>query len=100
MKPLLEAIGLLAAVILPFWNIPLILRIRRRRSSADISLAWTVGVFLCLVLMLPAALLSPDRVFKTFSALNFILFGAVVVYVLRYRSRPAHFPTASKAKSR
>ena len=86
MKPLLETIGLVAAVILPFWNIPLILRIRRRRSSADISLAWTMGVFLCLVLMLPAAFLSSDRVFKAFSAVNFVFFGAVVVYVMRYRS--------------
>lgn len=80
-------LGMVAAVAMPLWNIPLILRIERRRSSADLSLAWALGVFGCIVLMLPAALHSPDAVFRVFSVANAVLFGAVVVQMLRYRGR-------------
>ena len=82
---MIETMGMIAAIILPFWNIPLIVRIGRRRSSKDMSLWWTVGVFVCLLLMLPSGLTSPDRVFKAFSLVNIVLFGAVVVQVIRYR---------------
>ena len=82
---MIETIGLIAAIILPFWNIPLIVRIGRRRSSKDMSLWWTVGVFVCMLLMLPSGLTSADRVFRVFSIVNTILFGAVVVQVIRYR---------------
>lgn len=85
MKEALRLVGLIAGVVLPLWNIPLILKIRRRRSSQDISLSWTFGVFACLVLMLPSALLSSDFVFKTFALVNLVLFGAVVLEVVRYR---------------
>ncbi|MBI4003961.1 MAG: hypothetical protein HY353_02970 [Candidatus Omnitrophica bacterium] len=78
-------IGMIAAIILPFWNIPLILRIQRRRSSDDISVLWAVGVFVCLLLMLPSGLTSADRVFRVFTITNIVLFGAVVVQVIRYR---------------
>ena len=81
----MQTVGLAAAVVLPLWNIPLILRIEHRKSSADLSLWWTLGVFVCFVLMLPSAVASSDRVFKTFSLMNIVLFGAVVVQVLRYR---------------
>ena len=83
---MIQDIGLIAAVVMPFWNIPLILKIARRRSSKDLSLGWALGVFACILLMLPAALVSPDRIFKTFSLINTVLFGAVVVQILRYRS--------------
>jgi len=79
-------LGLMAAVVLPLWNIPLILRIRRRKSSRDISLLWAVGVFVCLVLMLPSGLSSSDPVFRVFTAINFVLFSTVVAFVLRYRN--------------
>ena len=82
---MIETMGLIAAIILPFWNIPLIIRIGRRRSSKDMSLWWTVGIFVCLLLMLPSGLTSADRVFKVFSLVNIVLFGAVVVQVIRYR---------------
>ena len=82
----IQQLGWLAAVAMPLWNIPLILHLRRRRSSSDISLSWALGVFACILLMLPSALRSPDPVFRLFGALNTVLFGAVVVYVLRYRS--------------
>ncbi len=82
---MIEKIGWIAAVALPLWNIPLIVRIRQRKSSKDISLAWALGVFGCLVAMLPSGLISADPVFKTFTVVNLILFSAVVIQVLRYR---------------
>ncbi len=82
---MLKTIGLIAALILPFWNIPLILRIHHRKSSSDISLAWVVGVFLSLCGMLPSGLVSPDIIFRSYSLINFIFFSAVVIQVFRYR---------------
>lgn len=78
-------LGLIAAIILPLWNIPLILTIRRRKSSRDISLAWALGVLACVLLMLPSALISPDVIFRIFTIANAVLFSAVVVQVIRYR---------------
>ncbi len=80
-----EKIGLLAAIVLPLWNLPLIIRIGKRRSSADISLPWALGVWACLVLMLPSGLLSPDPVFRAFAIANVIFFSAVVIQILRFR---------------
>ena len=78
-------LGVLAAVVLPFFNISLMLRIRRRKSSNDISIVWTYGVFACVLLMLPSAIVSEDIVFKLFSIANTILFSGVVYYVVKYR---------------
>lgn len=82
----MKIIALIAAVILPFWNIPLLWRIEKRRSSADISCWWAFGVETCLLLMFPAALGSADIVYKTFSIINIIFFTAIVVEVVRFRS--------------
>ena len=82
---MIETIGCIAAVVLPLWNIPLILRISQRKSSRDLSIAWALGVWVCLVAMLPSGLISPDPVFKVFTIANLALFSAVVVQVLRYR---------------
>ena len=84
---MIETIGLIAAVLLPLWNIPLIVRIQRRRSSEDVSLWWALGVWGCLMLMLPAGLGSPDAVFRTFTVANLVLFSLVVLQVARYRRR-------------
>lgn len=81
----LEQIGLIAAVVMPLWNIPLVIRIGRRHSSKDISLSWTLGVFSCILLMLPSAIASPDPTFRVFGIVNTVLFGVVVAQVLRYR---------------
>ena len=78
-------LGMLAAIILPFFNIPLMVRIRRRKSSDDISLVWTVGVFSCVLIMLPTAIISKDLVFKLFAIINAVLFSGVVYHVLKYR---------------
>lgn len=74
-----------AAVALPFFNIPLIIKIHQRKSSKDISLVWALGVFACLAVMLPAGLRSADPVFRVFAVVNVGFFTAVVVQVLRYR---------------
>lgn len=81
---MIETVGLIAAIMLPFWNIPLIVRIGRRRSSKDMSLWWTFGVWACFLLMLPSGLMSSDVVFKTFTVVNIILVTAVVMQVMRY----------------
>lgn len=81
----MKTIALIAAIILPLWNIPLIVRIIKRRSSKDISIPWALGVWVCFLLMAPEAIRSPDLVWRTFNIVNLILFTAVVVVVLIYR---------------
>jgi uncharacterized protein with PQ loop repeat len=82
---LIEKIGLVAAVALPLWNIPLILKIVRRRSSGDISLAWALGVWVCILFMAPSGFRSEDIVWRTFNIINFVLFTCVVIATLKYR---------------
>ena len=85
MQNIFEKIGLVAAIILPLWNIPLIIKIIKRRSSGDISLAWVIGIWVCIVLMAPSGFQSKDVVWRAFNIMNFILFTAVFVTVLKYR---------------
>ena len=80
-----EKIAFIAAIVLPLWNIPLIVRIIKRKSSRDISIYWTLGVWVCFLLMAPAAFISPDPVWRAFNIMNLILFTAVVIVVLAYR---------------
>jgi len=80
-----KIIGIIAAIILPFWNIPLIVRMQKRRSSEDVSLYWAIGVWVCFVLMFPSSMASTDIVFKVFSIVNIIFFSAVVIQTLRFR---------------
>lgn len=58
---------LVAAIALPLWNIPLIARIVRRRSSEDVSMYWAFGIWSCLLLMLPSGLVLGDIVWRVFS---------------------------------
>lgn len=81
----MKTIALIAAIILPLWNIPLIVRIIKRRSSKDISIPWALGVWICFLLMAPEAFRSPDIVWRAFNVMNLILFTAVVISVLIYR---------------
>ena len=82
---MVETLGVIAATVLPLWNIPLMMRIAQRKSSKDVSLWWAAGVWVCLVLMFPSGVVSPDKVFRTFTMVNMGLFTAVLVQVLRYR---------------
>ncbi len=82
---MIEFLGFAAAVALPFWNIPLILTLQKRRSSKDISLSWALGVLACLILMLPSGLRSADPVFRVFCVMNAGMFAIVTAQVLRFR---------------
>ena len=84
---MIQILGMIGAVVMPLWNIPLILRIIKRRSSADISLWWAVGVWVCILLMAPAGFISKDMVLKAFSIINLMLFSCVVLTVFVYKQK-------------
>ena len=86
MKSFVVYLGLVAGCVMPFFNIPMIIHIIKRKSSRDISLTWVFGIWGCIVLMFPSAVISQDIVFKTFGILNLLLFSAVVVVTCKYRS--------------
>lgn len=85
MFALFETIALIGSIALPMWNIPLVIHIIKRKSSKDISLPWALGVWVCILLMFPQALISKDLVWKTFSIMNIVMFSAVVFVTLYYR---------------
>ena len=78
-------IGIVASVTLPFFNIPLIHKVIKRKSSKDLSLVWVVGVWTCILFMVPASISSTDIVLKVFGIVNFVFFSAVLFFVLKYR---------------
>lgn len=79
------ALGMAASIIMPLFNIPLVKKIWKRRSSSDISLTWTLGVWGSILLMTPAALISSDPVFRIFGIMNIFLFSVVAFSVLKFR---------------
>ena len=81
----LELLALAASVVMPLWNIPLIVKIVQRKSSDDLSLSWVWGVWACMLLMIPWALVTQELVLKVFSFVNFFLFSGVLVAVMKYR---------------
>ena len=81
----IERLGVISAVALPFFNIPLVLRLIKRKSSSDFSLSWAIGVWVCIALMTPQALRSQDAAFRAFGMLNLIFFSAVAFLILKYR---------------
>ena len=85
MQELIKTIGFIAAVVLPLWNIPLVIKIIKRRSSKDISLSWALGVWVCILLMFPSGIISKDLTWKAFNIVNLVLFTAVVITTLKYR---------------
>lgn len=85
MKEIIDKIGFIAAVVLPFWNIPLIMKIIKRRSSRDISLSWALGVWVCILLMFPSGVTSIDFTWKVFNIVNLVLFTSVVITIFKYR---------------
>lgn len=81
-------IGHGAAFFLPFFDIPMILRLLERKRSEDVSLIWTGGVWICTVLMSPKAFTSHDLTLKLFGISNFFLFSILAILVFYYRWRP------------
>lgn len=80
-----KSAGMIAGIIMPLFNIPLVYKIWKRKSSSDLSLTWALGVWSTIVIMTPSAVLSSDPVFRIFGIANVILFSLVVVFVLKYR---------------
>lgn len=86
---IMDYVSTVAAAALPLFDIPLIVRIVRRKSSADISISWIVGLWVCSVGMAPAAIISSeDMVWKTFNVVNVILLTGVLIAVIYYRKGP------------
>ena len=85
MESWIQKIGMLSAIALPLFNIPLIFRLWRRKSSKDFSLSWAIGVWVCILLMTPQALNSSDAAFKAFGIVNILFFSIVAFLVVRYR---------------
>jgi uncharacterized protein with PQ loop repeat len=83
---LLATISLIAGIVLPFWNIPLIARVIKRRSSKDISLWWGLGVWMSLTLMLPHGLMTEEIVLRWFTISNFALFTITFIIILMYHN--------------
>ena len=81
----IEIMGQVAAITMPLFNIPLIVKIIRRRSSADISKSWVLGVWGCALLMAPSGFVSKDIIFRSFNIVNLVLFTGVVIAVWKYR---------------
>ena len=79
--------GTIGAVCLPFFSIPMILKMAKRKSSKDVSLVWALGVWVCFLMMFPSAIASEDFNYRIFSAMNMILFTGIVVVTLRYRKQ-------------
>ena len=84
-SPWIQQCGLVASIILPFFNLPLMIRIIRRRSADDVSLVWVIGVYVCFLIMLPAGLTTSDPVFKGFTIANLIFFSGVFFSVVYFR---------------
>lgn len=82
---LIDKIAFVGAIALPLFNIPLILRIIRRKSSRDLSLCWVLGVWVCIIIMAPSGFRSSDLVWRVFNYFNITLFTGVVIVTLRYR---------------
>ena len=84
---MIDKIALIASIVLPLWNIPLIVRIIKRRSSGDISVFWAVGVWVCLLAMLPSGLRSDFLVWKVFTIANFLFFSFVALVTVLFHKK-------------
>ena len=84
---MMQKIALIASIMLPLWNIPLIVRIIKRRSSKDLSLYWAIGVWLCFLAMFPMGIKSPDIVYRTFTYINFFFFTLVMVFTVLFHKQ-------------
>ncbi len=80
-------VGLVAGATMPVWNIPLIVRIIKRKCSDDISLGWLFGVWISILLMVPASISTNEITLKAYTVSNVLFFTAVVVVVLLYRRK-------------
>ena len=63
------------------------MRLVKRKSADDISLVWLFGVWVCILLMSPAALTSPDIAFRAFGWTNVVFFTGVVFATVKYHHK-------------
>lgn len=80
-----EMVGFWAGIMLPLWDIPLILRIIQRKSSQDISLLWIWGLWLTSVLMTPSAFMVGNKLAIGFNVVNVTMLTIVLIVVLKYQ---------------
>lgn len=81
----MQQMAMVGGLVLPLFNVPLILAIRKRRSSEGLSMTWALGVWVCIVMMTPQALRSEDIAFRVYGVVNIIFFTIAVFYILKYR---------------
>ncbi len=79
-----ETIGFWAGISLPLWDLPLIIRIIKRKSSSDISLTWIWGLWGASVLMAPSAFAVGNKLAIGFNIVNVIMLSVVLVIVMKY----------------
>ncbi len=84
---MIDKIALVASIVLPLWNIPLIIRMIKRRSSGDISLFWAIGVWACLLAILPSGMRSDFLVWKVFAIANFSFFSFVAFFTVFFHNK-------------
>ena len=84
-----QTVGFWAGVVLPLFDIALIARVLKRKSSADISLSWAFGLWLTSVLMAPSAFISGDKAAMGFNSMNVFMLTIVVIVVFKYRKGKA-----------
>ena len=80
-----ETIGFWAGIMLPLWDIPLIVRIIQRKSSADISLLWIWGLWLTSILMTPSAFMVGNILAIGFNVVNVVMLSIVLIIVIKYQ---------------
>lgn len=86
-RDIIELMAIVGGIVLPLFNVPLIARIARRKSSADMSLTWAVGVWVCIILMTPQALRSSDFSYRIYGAINIIFFTVTMFFIIKYRAK-------------
>ena len=87
MENWIEKIGIVSSVALPFFNIPLIMHLWKRKRSDDLNLTWALGVWVCIVLQTPQALRSTDPAFRSYGVVNIFFFSIVAFMIVWYRRR-------------
>ena len=87
MENWVEKVGMASAIALPFFNIPLIVSLWKKKRSEDFDLTWTIGVWVCIVLMTPQALMSSDATFRVYGVVNIFFFSIVAFLIVWYRRK-------------
>jgi len=81
-----KTLGFWASVILPLWDIPLIVQVIKRKSSRDISLTWAAGIWVTAVLMTPASFMEHNIIAIGFNIANVTMLSLVLLVVYKYRN--------------